>query len=125
MSCYFAPLSLTRDYSINITGIRSDLVSTKYLTSIKKENSTSKANGEPSGHLGSYNTKTINEDGKDPTGTRDLVLPTLSLKTNNNSFIDGARNDISSLKVDEQKNMDSQKSGHEDISSSHSMLSVL
>jgi hypothetical protein len=124
LSCYFAPLSLTKDYSINITANGSDLVSTKYLTSIKKENSTSKANGEPSGHLGSYNTKTINEDGKDPTGTRDLVLPTLSLKTNNNSFIDGPRDDISSLKVDEQKNMDSHKSGHEDISSSHSMLSA-
>jgi hypothetical protein len=125
LSCYFAPLSLTKDYSINITGIGSNFVGEKYLTPIKKENSTSNANGEHGMNAGLDNTKTINEDDKDLTVTRDLVLPTPSLNTNNNSSVDASMNDISSLKVDEQKNRDSHKSGYEKIPSSHSTLSAI
>jgi hypothetical protein len=125
LSCYFAPLSLTKDYSINITGIGSNFISEKYLTPIKKENSTSNVNGEHGMNAGLDNTKTINEDDKDLTVTRDLVLPTPTLNTNNNSSVDASMNDISSLKMDEQKNRDSHKSGYENTPSSHSTLSAI
>jgi hypothetical protein len=124
LSCYFAPLSLTKDYSMNITGIGTNFVSEKYLTPIKKDNSTSKASGEPVRNAGLDNNKTINKDDKDRTVTTDLELPTLSLNTNNISSVDAPMNDISSLKVDKQKNRDSHKSGYEDIPSSHSTLSA-
>ena len=122
LSCYFAPFSLTKYYSINVTGIDLGTPSKDYAVSIKEKDPT-KVYGKLTISSGLNNTKSITKNlERDQDNSSALILPMPSLKANGISSVNSMKDNNSRVKVDTDKKIDSNKITYEGLLSSHSKL---